>query len=295
MAIFHLNYNKEGPGVGKDEPEKNIFITGFTLYKRNFWNFMKIDLIYTLSSIPMLAILLYLFIIFFYPHLSTLIAMLAQGTPVDEEAARATFFGIFSGIFAAELFFLIGAGPSSEYFAYAVKCMTRDEHLWVWSDFKSKFSENFKQAIAVCITDIVLMTLFLIALPFYYSYYKATGNVIFMILEIILLAFIGIYLLMHGYIYQMLVTFENKLTILYKNAFLLAVAKLPQNILLLGVPMVLTYFLFTYFTPVFAWLIYIVIWIGAMRFPMEFYAARTLGKVIDERNREEGRSVGNGS
>ena len=45
------DYNKEGPGVQKNERKKKGFFAFFEIYLRNFWNFAKMGPIYWLTSI----------------------------------------------------------------------------------------------------------------------------------------------------------------------------------------------------------------------------------------------------
>jgi len=50
MGLFR-NYNKEGPGVSKDAPEKRGFIVFFETYFRNFWKFVPMGAMYMAFSI----------------------------------------------------------------------------------------------------------------------------------------------------------------------------------------------------------------------------------------------------
>ena len=282
MSFFQFNYNKEGKGVEKNAPEKNAFFTGSALYIRNFWNLIKVNLLYALSSIPMIIILGAFFMLFLYPHLAGVISELTSGAEAVEAAqAHATYTGVFTALFVSEFLFMLGSGPASAYFAYAARCITREDHLWIWSDFCNKFKENFKQSLIVSVIDVVALFLMFNAGYFYFSMYKSSHSMLYFILLAFLAVTFSIYVFMHGYIYQMLVTFDNKLTTLYKNAFILAVAKLPQNFLLIAIPAVVTYFVFAVLNPVFALILLVLFWYAAMRFPIEFYAARTVKKIID--------------
>ena len=57
MAGFFglFNYEKEGPGIAKDAPKKKRFIVFLETFKRNFWKFIPISLLYLLLSIPVLT------------------------------------------------------------------------------------------------------------------------------------------------------------------------------------------------------------------------------------------------
>lgn len=55
MGLF-FNYNKVGPGVRKDEPEKKSFWRFFELFGRNFWKLATANLWTVLLSIPVLTV-----------------------------------------------------------------------------------------------------------------------------------------------------------------------------------------------------------------------------------------------
>lgn len=57
MAGFFgfLDFTKEGPGIRKDAPKKKKFFVFFETFFRNFWRFFSINLVYFLTSIPILT------------------------------------------------------------------------------------------------------------------------------------------------------------------------------------------------------------------------------------------------
>jgi uncharacterized membrane protein YesL len=54
MAGFFglLDYNKEGPGVSKNAPQKRRFVVFFEIYSRKFWQLMIAGLLHTLVALP---------------------------------------------------------------------------------------------------------------------------------------------------------------------------------------------------------------------------------------------------
>ncbi len=50
-----INYNKEGPGVSKEEPQKKGFIRFFEIYFRNFWKLVTANFFYDLCCLPILT------------------------------------------------------------------------------------------------------------------------------------------------------------------------------------------------------------------------------------------------
>lgn len=288
MSIFGFS-TKEGKGIEKNAPEKNIFYTYFESFIRNFWNLVKINILYIISSIPMILILAAFFAGIIYPNIQPKLAEYIANSGIEEVTqAEATYTGVFMMLFVTEILLLVGSGPASASIAYAAKCMTNEEHVWLWSDFRKKFAENFKQSMIIVFVDITAIVLVIYAMFFYTSAYSDTGNKIYFVLYVAVMIFTLLYCFMHGYIYQFIVTFENKLTAAYKNAFIMAMAKLPQNLLLTALSVLFTYFVFTVTNPVISLLLLLTAWYMIMRYPMEFYAARTIRKLIVSKQSEEG-------
>lgn len=56
MGIFTRNFDKPGPGIPKDLPPKKGFDLFGSIFKREFWNLIKLNLIFILFSIPIVTI-----------------------------------------------------------------------------------------------------------------------------------------------------------------------------------------------------------------------------------------------
>ena len=50
-----LDFTKEGPGIKKDAPKKKTFFVFFEIYFRNFWRFFSVNLIYFVTSLPIIT------------------------------------------------------------------------------------------------------------------------------------------------------------------------------------------------------------------------------------------------
>lgn len=57
MAGFFgfLDFTREGPGIRKDAPKKKAFFVFFETYFRNFWRFIRINVIHTCLSLPIIT------------------------------------------------------------------------------------------------------------------------------------------------------------------------------------------------------------------------------------------------
>ena len=80
-----------------------------------------------------------------------------------------------------------------------------------------------------------------------------------------------------------MITFENTVFELYKNAVILSLMSLPQNVLYIIIVMALSYFVFMSLTPIVSLIIAFLLWISVMRFLVEFGAARKIkSKLLDK-------------
>ncbi len=50
------NYDKAGPGIEKNAPKKKTFIVFFETFFRNFWNFVPINFLYWILTMPLLPL-----------------------------------------------------------------------------------------------------------------------------------------------------------------------------------------------------------------------------------------------
>ena len=214
MGIFFNSYNKPGKGIDPDAPQKRSFFRFFDIFFRKFWHFGKTNLLYTLALIPTFIILVMLMI---FP-VSTVMGEADQGAEL-----------FIVAIILVNLYISMwGAGPGTAGRTYIMRNFAREEHAWLWSDFKDSFKTNFKQSLAVFVIDIIAAALFYIAIVVYSQMPGLLGALKYAIYMIIF-----VYTMMHFYIYPMMVTFELSLKDLYKNALLFALCKLPVNILVI--------------------------------------------------------------
>jgi uncharacterized membrane protein YesL len=279
MGLFGGNFSKPGPGVDRDAPRKKGIFLYFELFFRKIWKIVQVNTIYFLFSLPLLA-LLYVFLPIPNEFIANMAASLGSGMEQNMEIVGTLQVG-FRAMFAIGLFALWGSGPASAGYAYVMRCFTREQHAWIWSDFWQQFKSNFKQAIVVVIVDIVALLFGLNALLFYFHTYQATGSGIWLFICYFTFLMLLIYTFMHYYIYQMMVTFQCTIGQLYKNSLLFAFAKLPMNLLLTAIGVVLIYLAFMIIpSPILSILLSLLIWVSVVGYPMQFYAARTFERTL---------------
>ena len=279
MGLFN-NYMKPGKGVSKDEPEKKGFFLFWDVLFHRFSNILGSNCLLTILSLIWIVLLVMAGIQFVLPTVPQAVSsVVATMGSEDPDAAAASLVLTIYAMFATTAFAFIGSGPASAAYAYIAKCFTNRQHAWVLSDSFDKFKENFKQAIVVVLIDIVAVIVIPIGIRFYST--MSSDNVLFAVPCYLMIVFTIIYIWMHFYIYQLMVTFECSLKQLYKNALIFALGKLPMNIFLTivcgGVSILPYAFLGN---PLLAAILATVIGLCFTRFLIEFYAARCMKQTI---------------
>lgn len=215
VGLFSSNYNKPGPGVDKDAPPKPRFFIFFEVLKRKFWHLLKVNLMFVLFNIPALLVAFFMSSVYLQK--------------IELDKGIGDFFIRFFIAAFLTLIPLITFGPVQAGFTYILRNYSREEHSFIWWDFKENFLKNFKQAMAITVIDIVVMYIFGIAVNFYTS---LDGLLSVFATSFVILSLV-IFTMMHLYIYPMLVTVNLSVKNLYKNAFIFSILKLFPNLLFL--------------------------------------------------------------
>ncbi len=244
-----FDYTKEGPGIDPDAPPRGPFATFFGVLGRKFWKIITVNLLYVLTNIPALVVSFFVASVVFgvlFPGITLESlnklwdpAMLGEGQTLEQLSA--TVMLILTGVLAATSIGLgfVVTGPSHAGVTYIMRNYAREDHAFVWSDFFEQARKNWKQSTVVSIVT----TLLFMAVPVAIRFYSQTiQNGILSTLMTTLLALLFVTMsVMIMYIYQMLITFDLKLNQIVKNAWLFFILRLPFNIgiLLLQVLIVL--------------------------------------------------------
>lgn len=282
MGLFN-GYLKEGPGVDKNEPKKRgVFLfTDIVIHK--FSKLMGADCLLFVTSLLWIAAL-YFFSALFLSNTGIADrianAITSADNTVDLAQAKASIMVMLQLMTAMGVFTLWGSGPSSAAYAYVNRCFTRGEPVWVASDGKDKFVENFKQGMIVVIIDAAILVFGVNAILFYHSFYAATHSFIWMLMTYLMILAFVIYTLMHPFIYQIMVTFECSIGAIYKNALLMSLAKLPGSVLTTAISTAVILILFNIMNPVVAALFLGVFGLMVTRYVTDFYAARVIEKTV---------------
>lgn len=219
MGLFFRNFDKPGPGVDPDAPQKRSFFRFFDIFFRKLGHFSRANLLYCLALIPT-------YIIVFIIANIVVLNVVDLTIGIQEDAGLAAI--ILSFILANFYVAVMGAGPATAGITYIMRNFAREEHAWIGSDFVDNLKSNFKQAVIVFVIDIAVSILVFFSATIYS---QMTGMI--SVLKYFLYVFVFIYMMMHMYIYPIMVTFKMPLKDIYRNSLIFSLGKLPSNLIIM--------------------------------------------------------------
>ena len=214
MGLFdRLYYGKAGKrDYSEMDMPKNRISLFFMVLKDHVFDLVKVNLLQ---------------IVFWIPFLLWTYINLAAVQSIDTEAVLAAEGGaanLMSAISGYVMMWLLGlipciaiTGPSSAGAAYIMRNWARDQHAFLFSDYKDAFKSNWKQALAVS------------AVTYYGS--LAKGNMLLLLPLMVVFSATLMFALMLPLLYPMMVGYELSFKNLMKNAFLMSAARLPHMLL----------------------------------------------------------------
>ena len=122
---------------------------------------------------------------------------------------------------------IITIGPSFAAMTYVLKTYADGEHSWGAADYFSAFKKFFKQSFIIGIINM----LFGFGFVYNLSYFAFTKGLLSIYMTWLFMAFIILLVIVHFYVYTLLVTQKQSILSLYTDAFILTLAKLPLNLL----------------------------------------------------------------
>ena len=286
MAGFFglFDYTKPGPGVPKDAPPKPPIIVFFEILQRKFWNFVKINLMFLLFNLP--AVLAGLFVmITFFPNIF----------PDAVENPDNMFNDLIMKFILLTVMMcvpMITTGPAQAGFTYILRNYSREEHAFVWSDFKDAAKTNLKQSLIVSTINFFVTFMTIKSIQAYWILIDIgqIPEIVGLVGLAAMFMLLMVFACMNIYIYPLMVTFELSLKQLYKNSLIFAVIKFIPNmgILLLNAIIVfLSFGLVIPFFPLIGFIPYLLLIFSLTGFITNFYAYPKLKKYILSQLEEE--------
>lgn len=271
-------------GLFKEKiPEEDLILDGkerrgifvfFEVLFRKFFRFCNINLVFMLFALPFAAVLFML-----SPIKASVIAGIMPQI-IDIFNAGGEFNPMLFDVMLRLLFVclfscLFGMGPATCSIAYVFRNYARSEHAWIWSDSADAYKVNFFKGVIVFALDLASVWAFLNAAFYYSATYQKSANPMLLVCVGILIVVFAFYILMHGYIYQFIVTYDDKLARIYKNAALMTMTKLVPTaaVTLLSAAIVTALFSFLNL-----WAMIFMVFNGfsLFYFPTAFYTSRAI-------------------
>lgn len=129
---------------------------------------------------------------------------------------------------------LIGiAGIGSTGQMYVLRNWARDEHAFLWQDYKAAIKANWKQGLVVGLLNGLSIFICYIA---YFTYGDmAANNSFFLIPQMLMIVLLLVWWMMNEIIFPMMVTYKMTIRQLLRNSAIMVIARLPLSfVILLG-------------------------------------------------------------
>ena len=119
-------------------------------------------------------------------------------------------------------------GPFTAGLSYVTRNWARDEHTFIWTDFKDAVKANWRQSLVLSVITSILPLAVYIGWKFYGQMAQRTPIMMVPQVLVVLVAFI--WAISITYMHPMAVTYELKMKDLIRNGLLMGVARLPMSI-----------------------------------------------------------------
>lgn len=227
-------YGKAGKGdYNKENLPKNRWQLFWEMLRIRFSGLFQLNLIAAIFFIPLFYAIAKGFEGLF--SLAQLIVTVQQGgesiTPEISAIAENSGLHVYAILFRICVWLIpciLITGPAQAAMSYVTRNWARDEHAFVFSDFKDALKSNWKQSLAISGITSLVPLIMLMSWQFYGR--MAQSSAFYVIPQVFAIIVGFIWLLALPYTYPMIVTYKMTIGQIIKNSVLLAIAKLPQNI-----------------------------------------------------------------
>ena len=179
-------------------------------------------------------------------------------------------------------------GPFTAGLSYVTRNWARDEHAFIWTDFKDAMKANWKQSLVLSVITSILPLAAYLGWEFYG---QMAQNSMIMLVPQILVVLVGIvWAISITYMHPLVVTYDLKTKDVIRNGLLLGIARLPMSVgirLLHCVPAVIGGLLIYFWSPWYGMLIlfayYFLIGFALSRFITASYTNAVFDRYINPR------------
>lgn len=256
--MYYGNPNR--PDLKKEDVQMGRFKTFFVVLQIRYWKLIQLNLLYSIFWSPAFFVT--------YAHLMAMSRML------ENNEMLSMLPGFWSSLIILLIPCMVIAGPATAGVVYVIRNWARDEHAWLWSDFKDAWKQNWKESLLIMLINGLALFVFYINMNFYAV--QAQKGLIYIVLRYIVIMIGIIYCMMNMFIFPMLVTYKLKLRQIFKNALIFTMAELPRTFAIFVLAFLLFGIVFYYSIP-----FIIPFFIIGLTFPM-FIAISYVNWVFDK-------------
>lgn len=236
------NGNPNRPDIDPEDMPKNRFELFFTTLGIRIGDLVKLNLIVAVVLIPVIA----------WTILSAMAFVVGLNPENGTAVLEADFIPYLLNMVSIYLLVLLVAlplaGPPLAGMTYIVRNYARDDHAWLWSDFKEQMKKNWKQSVAAMFVLAVVLYLSFVTLQFY-GVSMGTQKGIYLgfmayymtntfdqpswmwVMQLIFITFVGMFILSYMYVFPLIVTYKMKIGQIFKNSLMLALGRLPFTLI----------------------------------------------------------------
>lgn len=199
MALFKRDFNKPGPGVPKNAPQKKGIARFWEILTRDFGSLVKLNLIYQLCLFPAQFLLV--------------LAVIGMGS---------VGFLLFG---ALALVASILVGPATVAVYHCLIQILRDQPGFVWHDFKDQFKSNFRTSVI----PGIIYSLIIGAQIFGVFFYMQGNNAIGMVFIVLFLFSVLIFAMATPYFFAQQAFVDLKNRLMLQNSVIMALGYAPRS------------------------------------------------------------------
>lgn len=235
-------YGKAGKAdFTPDQLPKNRIQLFFSMLRVRFGGLVTLNLLHVLFSLPAII----------WTVINVFVLLYSSGVdPETGEIIETASVGLISGNLIFYLVLMIPclmiASIGRMGIAMPLRNWARDDHSFVWSDFKDAVNANWKTALLIGF--ISGLSLLLTYVGFTYYSVMSAQSAFWIIPQVLIIVFCCIWWMSTMLLYPMAVTYDMKFRVLVQNSIIMTLARLPIAFLCWA-PMTFIPFFIAYIIP----------------------------------------------
>lgn len=285
-------YGKSGKGdYRKEDLPTNRWQLFWEMLRVRFSALIRLNLMYVVVWLPTMIVMMM--------GVMSLLTGLTESA--DDATIAMTAVELFQSISMSTLLLLVPCitltGVATPGVCYVTRNWARDEHAFIWSDFKDAIKANWKQSLVVSLITSLMPLIVYVCWQFYGQ--MAQNNAFLVVPQVLVLMIGVIWALSVTYFHPLIVTYQLKMRDVFRNGILLAIARLPMSVgmrLLHCLPVIIAVALAFFVNPLWCvmgiFLYYFIIGFSLSRFVTASFTNGVFDKFIN--SRIEGAVVGRG-